>query len=247
QNDQLKYMLVLEHADGGTLRNHLKKFFNELTWNDKYNLAFQLASAVSCLHDEEIVHRDLHSNNILVHRNIIKLADFGLSKTFEEVTKSSNDFGIIPYIDPKKFKSKSYKLNEKSDVYSVGVLLWELSSGRAPFCIEGERYDFDLINRISDGFREEIIPDTPEDYVKVYIECWDNEPDNRPDMSKVLEIISKLKSNYYLALKNQTNDHKSNVQLSKKLNINSSSSYALHSELSQLIQNFDKMNLNNIK
>jgi len=60
KNERLKkYLLVLEYADGGTLQNYLKKNFNNFTWNDKYNLAFQLAYAVSCLHDEGIVHRDL--------------------------------------------------------------------------------------------------------------------------------------------------------------------------------------------
>ena len=49
----------MEYANGGTLRNYLKKRFDNLTWNDKFNLAFQLASAVSCLYDEGIVHRDL--------------------------------------------------------------------------------------------------------------------------------------------------------------------------------------------
>ena len=49
----------MEYADSGTLRNYLKENFKYLTWNDKYNLAFQLAYAVSCLHKEEIVHHDL--------------------------------------------------------------------------------------------------------------------------------------------------------------------------------------------
>ena len=53
------YLLVMEYADGGTLRDYLKKNFNKLTWNDKYNLAHQLACSISCLHDERIVHRDL--------------------------------------------------------------------------------------------------------------------------------------------------------------------------------------------
>ena len=60
QNDDLKkYLLVMEYADSGTLKNYLKKNFNTLTWDDKYNLAYQLASAVLCLHSEGIVHRDL--------------------------------------------------------------------------------------------------------------------------------------------------------------------------------------------
>lgn len=49
----------MDYADGGSLRNYSKKNFHNLTWNDKYNLAYQLASAVLCLHSEGIVHRDL--------------------------------------------------------------------------------------------------------------------------------------------------------------------------------------------
>ena len=60
------------------------------------------------------------------------------------------------------------KLNKKSDVYSVGVLLWEISSGRPPFYVEGEQYDIDLAIEISQGLRETTISGTPEDYLKVY-------------------------------------------------------------------------------
>jgi serine/threonine protein kinase len=52
-------MLVMEYADNGSLRSYLKKNFSKLTWDDKYLMAYQLASAVSCLHNEGIVHRDL--------------------------------------------------------------------------------------------------------------------------------------------------------------------------------------------
>ena len=61
-----------------------------------------------------------------------------------------------------------YSLNEKSDVYSIGVLLWEISSGKPPFYSEGEQYDVGLVLDISQGLRESTVPDTPEDYVKVY-------------------------------------------------------------------------------
>lgn len=59
------YSLVLEYADGGTLRSYLGKNISILTWNDKYKLAYQLASAVFCLHEAEIVHRDLVIYNSL--------------------------------------------------------------------------------------------------------------------------------------------------------------------------------------
>ena len=56
-----KYLLVMEYADGGSLRNYLKENFDNLNWKVKYKLSYQLAYAVSCLHDEGIVHRDLVS------------------------------------------------------------------------------------------------------------------------------------------------------------------------------------------
>ena len=52
-------MLVMEYANGGTLKNYLKENFGNLTWDDKYNMAHQLACAISCLHSEDIIHRDL--------------------------------------------------------------------------------------------------------------------------------------------------------------------------------------------
>jgi serine/threonine protein kinase len=59
QGNIKKYLLVMEYADGGSLKNYLKNNFKKLTWNDKYKLAYQLASAILCLHDEDIIHRDL--------------------------------------------------------------------------------------------------------------------------------------------------------------------------------------------
>jgi serine/threonine protein kinase len=103
------------------------------------------------------------------------LADFGLSKRIHEVSsQQSNLFGVIPYIDPKKFNSKTpYSLNKKSDVYSIGVLLWEISSGHKPFYVEDISYDASLALRIVEGYRETIVPDTPSDYSKLYIGKYD--------------------------------------------------------------------------
>ncbi|GBC22060.2 kinase-like domain-containing protein [Rhizophagus irregularis DAOM 181602=DAOM 197198] len=111
-----KYLLVMEYADSGTLRNYLSEHFDSLTWKNKLDLAFQLANAISCLYDEGIVHRDLHSNNILVHKNTIKLADFGF--------------------------------------------------GRPPF--HNDPHDVGLAMEIVRGLRENPIPNTPADYIKIY-------------------------------------------------------------------------------
>ncbi|EXX57134.1 uncharacterized protein OCT59_024735 [Rhizophagus irregularis] len=199
QNGQAKeYFLVMEYVNGSSLQNYLKENFENLTWEDKFRLAFQLAHVVSCLHNKGIVHGNLNSGNILVHQNNIKLGDLGLSKRIKEALKTPMDqselFVAAPYIDPIWFNNSNnlmqpYSLSEKSDVYSIGVLLWEISSGQLPF--KGESYDASLVMQISKGYREKIISDTPIDYSNLYTECWNGEPKNRPSMN---QVVDKLKS-----------------------------------------------------
>ncbi|CAB4437664.1 unnamed protein product [Rhizophagus irregularis] len=240
------YRLVLEYADGGTLRSYLKKNFNKLTWDDKYNMAYQLSCAVSCLHNERIVHRDLHSCNILVRNNTIKLADFGLSKRIGASSNlQSKLFGVVPYVDPKSFSRRKnnnnqstqmFSLNEKSDIYSIGVLFWEISSGQPPFYVEDEEYDIGLAVEILQGLRETVVPDTPEEYIKIYTECWDGEQDNRPTIYQVVDWLNAIitKSDVIVDNHQMSNEQENDFFIS-------TNNLELR-DLSQLIQNFDKMN-----
>ena len=115
-----------------------------------------------------------HADNVLVHKKSIKLADFGLSKKISEASSNTTIFGVIPYVDPKSFNNRSdinndnqnekYKLNKKSDVYSIGVLIWQISSGRRPFYAEGVNYDIALVLDILEGKRDTFIEGTPDKY-----------------------------------------------------------------------------------
>ncbi|UZO03821.1 uncharacterized protein OCT59_024222 [Rhizophagus irregularis] len=245
------YWLVMEYADGGSLRCYLEENFTKLSWDDKYKMAYQLSCAVSCLHNEGIVHRDLHSCNILLRNNTIKLADFGLSKRIGASSNfQSKLFGIVPYVDPKSFgrrrnnnqSTQVYSLNEKSDIYSLGVLLWEISSGQPPFYVEGEQYDIGLALDISQGHRETVVPDTPDEYVKIYTKCWDGEPDNRPTIYQVVDWLNAIITKKDVIIENH--------QISNELELNVTSLSSNNSEsqgdLSRLIQNFNKMNTKEI-
>ncbi|UZO14889.1 uncharacterized protein OCT59_006332 [Rhizophagus irregularis] len=192
-NQMKKYYLVLEYADSDTLNTYLNNHFDELNWNDKLRLAFQLTSAVECIHCCGIIHRDLHAKNILIHQKSIKLADFGLSKKIsEESSNAKKVFGVVPYIDPKSLDDQKYKLNEKSDIYGIGVLMWQISSGRQPFKDKGFDYDVQLSIAIINGLREEIIDKTPVEYSNLYKECWKNEPNNRPNIQKVVLTLKAI-------------------------------------------------------
>ncbi|CAB4438302.1 unnamed protein product [Rhizophagus irregularis] len=112
----------------------------------------------------------------------------------DEASKSQSKlFGMVPYIDPKVFILNGKKLDEKSDVYSIGVLLWEISSGKPPFY--EEKYDFSLMYKISQGRREITVPNTPNDYSNLYTECWNNEPSKRPTIHEAVNKLSVFISN----------------------------------------------------
>jgi serine/threonine protein kinase len=92
-----------------------------------------------------------------------------LSRKISSSSDPSKLFGAIPYMDPKVLnEGQNYKLNKKSDVYSVGILIWQISSGYRPFSTKSINYDEHLILSIISGKRERIIDGTPVKYSNLY-------------------------------------------------------------------------------
>ncbi|RGB40663.1 kinase-like domain-containing protein [Rhizophagus diaphanus] len=193
-----QYSLVLEYANGGSLYSYLKENFTNLEWDDKYCLALQLAGAIDFIHNKGIIHCNLHEQNVLIHKNNIKVADFGLSKRVNETSNYSNKaFDFLPYLDPTNLNvtyntSQPRIMNFKSDIYSIGILLWLLSSGRRPFYDEGTKYDINLAMDIINGKREEIIKGTPVEYSDIYTACWSDDPDERPSLQIVISCLQSI-------------------------------------------------------
>lgn len=110
-----------------------------------------------------------HSENIFIHSDNIRLGDFGLSKSMivDTVTSFSKTYGSMRYSDPRfLYDPENYTRTEASDVYSVGMLMWEISSGRLPYQSSGAT--FALASKIINGHRESIVPGTPKSYIDIY-------------------------------------------------------------------------------
>src|SRR6185295_6742379 len=115
----------------------------------------------------------------------------GIAKLREQITSNiSVVYGHEAYIEPQCFKNEKYIRNQKSDIYAIGVLLWELTSGRRPF--KGlERLA--IILKIQRNEREQPIHGTPEPYINLYRKCWDEDPKKRPTLNDILLTLSEIR------------------------------------------------------
>src|SRR5689334_7119220 len=135
-----------------SLRKYLQQ--HQITWKEKIYIAYKIIKALDIIHKENAIHRDLHSGNVLL-RSYWPISDFGFCGPADKPLKSI--YGNLPYIAPEVIAGKEYTF--ASDIYSIGMLMWEISSGQPPF-MEYE-YDYNLAMNIVNGIRPKIIPGTP--------------------------------------------------------------------------------------
>jgi len=102
--------------------------------------------------------------------------------------------GVVAYVDPKRLEDPNIPYTKSSDIYSFGVLMWEISSGYPPFKDSGSSKAAlaSLAYTINNGAREATIPDTPIEYENLYRKCWNQEPEQRPVISEVLDEFKRM-------------------------------------------------------
>ncbi|EXX61131.1 Tpk2p [Rhizophagus irregularis DAOM 197198w] len=120
------YVMVLDYAQYGSLRNYLDENYKELSWNYKFSYLKYLASGLEHIHKNELIHRDLHPGNLLVS-NYAKIADMGLCKPVNSENTKNGIYGVLPYIAPEILQNKDY--TKAADIYSFGIIIYELMSG----------------------------------------------------------------------------------------------------------------------
>jgi serine/threonine protein kinase len=139
------------------------------------------------IHEKDFIHRDFHSGNILVeiieHIDQYLIGDLGLSQPANNTLSNNEIYGVIPYIAPEIFNGAAF--SKASDIYSMGMIMWELTTGCKPFA--NIVHDTDLIYKIIDEERPKITDDTPEDFVNLIKKCWNSDPRKRPSAKKICE------------------------------------------------------------
>ncbi len=131
--DDGNYYIVMEYIDGKTLKNLIKKR-GALTLPEVIDIMLQLTSAVMCAHDSYIIHRDIKPQNVLIKEDgTVKITDFGIAMALNstELTQTNSVMGSVHYLPPEQANGNGATI--KSDIYSLGILMFELLTGKLPF------------------------------------------------------------------------------------------------------------------
>ncbi|CAG8479956.1 6249_t:CDS:2 [Paraglomus occultum] len=200
------YMFVLDYADIGNLRQCLSKSHAQLAWPDRLLMLIEIATALEAMHSCGIVHRDLHSGNILLMDSNgsvrVCVSDIGLCMLIKNTKKcgekqdeedgneDSDVIGVMPYLAPDILCGGS--CDAAADMYSYGVVMWEFATGELPFA--DIPHDIMLAKRITEGLRPEIDDHVPACYAELMAECWNDDPEKRPTAKKIIEILKSWRA-----------------------------------------------------
>ncbi|XP_025818097.1 probable LRR receptor-like serine/threonine-protein kinase At1g67720 isoform X2 [Panicum hallii] len=202
-------ILVYEFMHNGTLKEHLHGRDKHISWIKRLEIAEDAAKGIEYLHTgctPSIIHRDIKTSNILLDKHMrAKVSDFGLSKfAAEESHASTNVRGTLGYLDPQYYTSQ--QLTEKSDMYSFGIILLELISGRPPISTISFGEHFRNIGPWAKFYYESgdieaiidpsvSVPGGYQDVQSIWkiaeaaVRCIDTEPRKRPCMPEVVKEI----------------------------------------------------------
>ena len=190
ESNKPKHMvnIVTEYADGGDLSEKIKEKKNKnnnFTESEILDYFTQICLAIKHIHEKKIIHRDLKSGNIFLMKNgLVKLGDFGISKRFQKTMDKAKTFiGTPYYLSPEIINGKPY--DSKSDIWALGVLLYEMMTFKMPFNANSLPM---LSVKIMRG--QYIPPPTiyTKDLRELVTKCLTVEPKNRPSIQEILRM-----------------------------------------------------------
>lgn len=187
--------IVMELIDGLTLKQYMQQK-GVLNWREALHFAIQIAKALEHAHSRGIVHRDIKPHNIMVLKDgSVKVADFGIAR----ITSSSNTLtrealGSVHYISPEQ--AKGGRVDERTDIYSLGVVLYEMLTGRPPF--DGESPVSIAIQHISERppLPTELNPDIPKGLEQITMHAMCPDLENRyASATELLDDLDEFRKN----------------------------------------------------
>ena len=179
RSSELEY-IVMELIDGITLKQYMQKKGNKLNWREALHFITQITKALGHAHSRGIIHRDIKPHNVMVLRDgSVKVADFGIARVASggHSTLTQEALGSVHYISPEQ--ARGSHIDNRSDLYSAGVVLYEMLTGRLPF--EGDTpvaVAIQHINSIPLSPRE-LEPSIPEALEAITMKAMAPSPDNR--------------------------------------------------------------------
>lgn len=194
--DQLQY-IVMEYIDGITLKEYLKQRGGALTWKEVIHFATQVLGALEHAHSKGIVHRDVKPQNIMLQADgSIKMMDFGIARfsRAQSQTVSDKAIGSVHYISPEQ--AKGDHTDGRTDIYSVGVMMYEMLSGHLPF--DGSGTVSIAIMQISEKPKPlaQVAPNVPEGLRQITEKAMEKDPDDRyQSAAEMLQAIQAFKQN----------------------------------------------------
>ncbi len=170
ETDGDSVFIVQEYMSGGDLKHRLKS--GGVSWDQAVAWMIPVAQAVAFAHQKDIFHRDLKPANILLNdRNEPRVADFGLALHESERLQHKHEFaGTVPYMSPEQVRREPHRLDGRSDTWSLGVIFYELLTGRRPFLGTDEEL-FEQIKYHDPRPPRELKPDLPPELERICLRC----------------------------------------------------------------------------
>ena len=171
------YYIVMELVEGITLKEYIQKH-GRIEPKEAIDFAIQIAQGVQAAHEHHTIHRDIKPQNIILANNgTLKVTDFGIAKAASSSTTTTNAMGSVHYISPEQ--ARGGFSDERSDIYSLGITLYEMLTGHVPF--EGENNVAIALMHIQSEMvsPREYYPDIPTSLEKIIRKCTQKKPERR--------------------------------------------------------------------
>ena len=183
------YYIVMEYVEGITLKTYIEKK-GQLSFKESASIAIQVARGIEAAHNKNIIHRDIKPQNVIISKEgKVKVTDFGIAKAATSNTITSNVMGSVHYTSPEQ--ARGGYCDERSDIYSLGITIYEMVTGRVPF--DGDTTVAVAIAHINEAMvpPSNIEPSVPVALEQIIFKCTQKRPNQR--YSSCADLIKDLR------------------------------------------------------